>query len=178
MAVMGSLGAVVSAFVVPQVMRKYGDRHVIARGADITIITPLWFIVSNELLRHRQNWEFWTILPAMTVLAATSSSSTLGELCDYAKSPKLKFKLHPVPVAVQIAVNNMIPKHSLGRVIGILYALGALQRAITPTVSNSLLAVTFRYQLLNGHLNWLLLAIFAAGYALFARAGKHAAPTP
>lgn len=79
----GITAAIWSALMLPPVTRRYGERLIIIVAAYIMLLIPLWYIISNELLRHRLDVAFWAILPIIATVSTLALSSCLGQSSQF-----------------------------------------------------------------------------------------------
>ncbi|KAH5379811.1 hypothetical protein HBI46_036450 [Parastagonospora nodorum] len=113
---------------------------------------PIFFALNvafNFLLRHHLTKIFWATAPLTLALGSGVAMSFTG---------------------VQLAVNDIAPSHeTLGTLNAIVLAIQSGLRAVSPASATSIYALGVKYQILGGHLFWLINIILALGLLVLLR---------
>ncbi|KAI9706174.1 MAG: hypothetical protein M1820_004935 [Bogoriella megaspora] len=127
-------------------------QHRIGTGGVMRLCQSYWpfmFLIMpglNELRRHGIDTAFWIIAFIMQPLGASAAMSF---------------------TAAQLALNDIAPSPTtVGTLNALALTLISGIRAVIPAVFSSIYAAGVKYQILRGHLIWLILFIAAAGCRL------------
>ncbi|KZT61777.1 MFS general substrate transporter [Calocera cornea HHB12733] len=135
--------------VFPPLQHRIGTGNVLRITALARPIGLVALPALNELLRAGKGTAFWVLLPITAIWSSSVSMSF---------------------TAVQLVINDISPSPlALGTLNGIALSLSCAIRAVGPAAITSLYAVGVRYQLLRGHLAWVLVIAVALGYLVLLR---------
>jgi MFS family permease len=142
-AVAGLSQAIWLLVVFPRLHKRIGTGRVLFCCACAWPISFASCAVFNMLRRHGLDTVFWAMAPpSLVVWSGVAMAFT----------------------AVQLTVNDIAPSHTtLGTLNSIVLAIQSGIRAIAPALATSIYAVGVKYQILSGHLFWLLIVILALG---------------
>lgn len=142
-AVAGLSQAIWLLVVFPRLHKRVGTGRVLFYCACAWPLSFASLPVFNELRRRGLDAAFWTTAPpSLVVWSGVAMAFT----------------------AVQLAVNDIAPSHAtLGTLNSIVLAIQSGIRAVSPALATSIYAVGVKYQILRGHLFWLVIVILALG---------------
>ena len=142
-AVAGLAQAIWLLVVFPRLHKRVGTGRVLFYCACAWPVSFASCVVFNTLRRHNLDTVFWaTAPPSLMVWSGVAMAFT----------------------AVQLAVNDIAPSHrTLGTLNSIVLAIQSGIRAVAPALATSVYAVGVKYQILGGHLFWLLIVVLALG---------------